>query len=824
MSASWPLFSLPFDAVGAALELTRPWGLLLFPLAALFYFWAARRRRSLEVASTFLWQQVSGAARTRRSIAMLLFFFLSALAAAMPRALSLPAPPPADPIFHVARALRPGDAARAEAIFAPGSGDVDIVLADARGLLAKGNLERLPDRPAAWSAPVSGVASGAPVTLHASGEMRRAYMPAPPRPLRVFDGSGSRSVRDALRALAASARTEPALAATADVAIVRAGGGLLPERAIVLPERGRGDGVPLPLPIPESRSHPLTAGLDAPRWLIAERLPPAAGSCAERGEPLLASDAGALITACGAHIHLAFDPDASDLPGRAAWPVLAGRLLEYFETMPEPSEPPPSWWRTEWPRAAILAAAAVALPFALGARRAFAALVLLALFAAAVSARRPAAGAYAYELPADAAASPRELLAAARALPRGGTLIVPASTVLPRERASFLRALRERGVRIEVAPPGGAAVALHVEPNRVEAGAEVALALESAAGAAGAIDLSLWAVAPDGVRTRVAGMDDGAAPLRARHRLPAAGLWRFEAIDADAGSSVRASAHAFVEEPIDCLLLSAARGGESEGSLAATESAAAGKAGIAALAGTGFRTRAWQPPSALAALLPANAARGIVLWGDLDPVRLSAADFVELHSWIERGGTLVASGGPVFFEDDAARARLSALLPAPLPPPPSAKERALGIVLLDLSGSLRQGAGFETLLAAVEALLERTAERGRWGVAYFRDVPGWIAAPGSRVDAELIREVAGADFGGGTDLAGALEFALAQFAAPSAGRALVLLTDGRQRASVDWRGVGARFAERGIELWAIGAGATVDAATLQALADGARGG
>ena len=80
------------------------------------------------------------------------------------------------------------------------------------------------------------------------------------------------------------------------------------------------------------------------------------------------------------------------------------------------------------------------------------------------------------------------------------------------------------------------------------------------------------------------------------------------------------------------------------------------------------------------------------------------------------------------------------MLPADLPRPPTRRDTSLGIVLIDLSSSLR-GDGFAQVLAGVIALLEGTPLGGRWGVCGFRDRPVWIAEPGSRVDAALLERV-----------------------------------------------------------------------------------
>ncbi|MEM7166669.1 MAG: vWA domain-containing protein [Planctomycetota bacterium] len=768
-------------------ELWRPEALLALPLLLLAWWLRRQRSQEREVATTFIWQRVvSGAGAHAVSGRLLAFIILSALALTTPMAWE---PPPAQselPRIWLRPPTAPGAGCTLEVILPAGRDNARIETT------RTANVSLREDRPTAWATSIDPATRQMSVTVRIGDQVQRAQFGALPRyaPIAVRDNSNVPAVGAALSALA----TQSLIVATApdapsDVVIMMAAAEEASPGARIVFAAG-GNGV-LPSPTPR---HPLLAGLQSRTWNIVQCQPGALPGWPVE-EILLDSDLGPLLYRSGDAYVFSFTPEDSDLAERAVWPVLLGRLLERCAATPPtilPDTSKPSAWPTR-----VLLAGALLLAWGLGLRRRRAWLVTLCLVVAAWCAPgigslgSPRRATIATDTPTTAA----QLLTEVRSLGVGGTLRITQPGPAPIATEQWRQLLQLRGVTIEL--PTGA-------PTLLTSSRRVVVATP--------VELSSVAASPDAVVTAIGPVSAAStdsrrelqripgATARWRHEPDTPGIWHYEL---SAGGVVQARSSIVVTPPLELLLLS----GETT-------------AGFDDV-GTASEFRQRHYTAARDSLRLPTTDGGIVVWNGLDPARVPSDERARLADWVHAGGTLLSAVGPPFFADTPAAADWNALLPAPLPTTPQRPEVAFGIILLDLSGSLR-GSPLAELTTAVGGLLRSTPDGGRWGVAYFRDQPGWLAAPGTPVDAALVERVSGLAVGGGTRLDRALPFVLQQLANVAAGRALVVLTDGQVTLPAP-RAAGRQLAQADVELLVVAFGAAPNTKLLQEFVAGASG-
>ncbi len=217
--------------------------------------------------------------------------------------------------------------------------------------------------------------------------------------------------------------------------------------------------------------------------------------------------------------------------------------------------------------------------------------------------------------------------------------------------------------------------------------------------------------------------------------------------------------------------------------------------------------------------LPEPAAGSVIVWNSIS----IGEELLEgLEDWIHRGGSFLALPTDRFCDDEATRLRLQRVLATEVPPPPEPPVQDLGILLLDLSGSL-SGEAASTLLAGTLSLLEATPRQSRWGIAGFRDQMHWIIEPGTRIDESIIAQLPDQiSTGGGTNLGAALRRCHRMLVANEGGRSLVVITDGRTTPD-DWISIGQSLRRDGIELDIVLVGDEIDLAAVNPLSREAEG-
>ncbi len=217
--------------------------------------------------------------------------------------------------------------------------------------------------------------------------------------------------------------------------------------------------------------------------------------------------------------------------------------------------------------------------------------------------------------------------------------------------------------------------------------------------------------------------------------------------------------------------------------------------------------------------LPEPAAGSVIVW---NAIPIDEEQMERLQDWILRGGTLLALPTDRFCEDEGTRLRLQRVLATEIPPPPEPPVQDLGILLLDLSGSLT-GEAASTLLAGTQSLLQATPRQSRWGIAGFRDQMHWIIEPGTPIDESIIDQIPDQiSTGGGTDLGGALRACHRRLIANEGGRSLVVITDGRTTPD-DWISIGQSLRRDGIELDIVLVGDRIDLSAVSPLSEEAAG-
>lgn len=236
----------------------------------------------------------------------------------------------------------------------------------------------------------------------------------------------------------------------------------------------------------------------------------------------------------------------------------------------------------------------------------------------------------------------------------------------------------------------------------------------------------------------------------------------------------------------------------------------------------------WSDPEAIAAQLlpqpefsmvggighlPQPAAGSVIVWNGI-PI---AADlFDPLKSWIEQGGAFLALPADRFCDDEPTRIGLEGILATAIPAAPDPPLQDLGVLLLDLSGSL-SGASSTILLEGTMALLDGSPRNSRWGIAGFRDRLDWIIEPGTPIDSSWIERIPPQiTAGGGTDLGQALRQCRDTMIDHPGGRSLVVITDGRTTPD-DWIAIGDSLMKADIELDIVLVGDSIERSAVEQL-------
>ncbi len=779
------------EVLGASLEVARPWVLPLLPLLFLLWWLRVPNRTVVPVASTFLWRRIlPGERRALRSPLRLLILLCLALAAAHPCLFpSADSRPPELPLARVLGSRAPNGPARIEAILPPGTGSRTIEVRSGSERIAGVTLELDPQWPTSWQAVLAGCEADRAIEISVAGKRIPLAEPVAYRPVRVRDESGSPRVAHALDALESEGWIVRGDGPGSVLVTTRERDAMATSAILFAAEDDAATAL-FPLPEPVSEAEPLLAGLDVRSWSI-ERARTSAATIVARSPSVLVDSADAPLLTAGPNLYrFAFLPEESDLPLRAEWPVLLGRMLVSLSPPPIAGENV-ARLPARLPQWALLGAAMlVAVASYRWRAREPILLAVAAIAALACAVPELPHGDVAVVRASGADRGTEWILDAARRLSGGGVVEIEERTPLPLLAERLLPALAARRVELRFATVAAATV-LRATPARTLLGGRVTLDILGPVAAGSRLEV----LAPDGTRREIPGAD---APARSIEVVPdAAGYWHYRLLPGDEFALVA------VEEPPRALRVA---GSAESGARALLE-------------GSDFRVETWDPALPLEDVLPNPPARSVVLWDGAEPEHVGAAGIAALGRWLDAGGTLFTAVGPPFFEPSLEKDALDALLPRPLPAPPRRSERALGIVLVDLSGSMRHGAAFEALSAGVLELLASTPPGGRWGIAYFRENAGWIAPPGTPVDRALLARFATAasSAAGGTRLDLGLEFVLRELGAAEAGSALVVLSDGKQLAGT-WRDVGRRLRGAGVRVVTVSVGSDATEETLRALA------
>ena len=738
-------------------------------LLPLVLFAAGRRPpKRVQLASTDPWREVSTSRLARLPIAALLFWTLLVLSAARPHSFTPPAEEPDLRASVIDRTLV------LDRIVAPDTpeGTLRIEGVGFDGSIAE--RPRVTERialPSSWAGRTVRV-------IESDRAARTLQLPSLPPPTRVVDRSGEPSVDRALRALASEGWVALADGSegTSTVVIEKRSDAGAPATdgaaTIVFP----GDDATRTRIFPEPRPHSgdLLRGLAAESWTIEQAI-----DLDERGEAWLVDDQEqALIDRLGNQIRFAFTPAESDLPERLEWPILIGRAIETLASPPAPSTAP-----STLPTILLILAALGLVPFVgrnarerLGLGVATLALLILPSIPAGAAPTRTIDREEWERGPAVAIA------AAARTMPWGGVLELPAGAAPPFERDEVNARLIASSLTLGAATFDG----FTASPQRLDRGEEVTFRSRTQD------PLELTLTSPTGETIELP------RAAEVRQTLSLAGVW----IARDEPSGVAVAIE--VAAPIEVTPI----GSPVTGALSLFGDPEVFTVNPSIEPGVGE--------------LPMPPSDSIAVLEGLDLDRVAPQLTAQLIPWLRAGGTLFAIAGPPFRGSENTLA-IDELLPAPLPPPPRPPIRDHGVLLLDLSGSIA-GEGLETLWSGVATVLRGTPPEDRWGVAGFRSELTWILPLGTPIDdAALERVRRAAQSGGGTRLDVALRSAARALPAEVAGaRSIVVLTDGRSGGG-DWRGLGRELGSIGIDLTLVAIGARIDATTLTELRDGSGG-
>ncbi len=477
------------------------------------------------------------------------------------------------------------------------------------------------------------------------------------------------------------------------------------------------------------------------------------------GDPILIDEEGrSLLSRNDDGFLWGFLPGSGDLARRSDWPVLLGRLIE--ELTPSAADGPP---------ATMLELAGLHLSLMLALL-----VAILAPFLLGPHGRMPSfcilLAILVGQIPSTAKATAEKIdLEKFSAGESPGTVIECLSSVAPPSPA-LQRRIRSRGIEIQLKK--GTDPHWKVVPPRVRSGQRVNIA------GGESVD-SLRSISPTGERHEV--------PPAWNPTVP--GAWLIEGKQDGVATLI-------VEEPIPAALWSE-KGSAAENLL---------------------------PPPAFSHDLsvgqfPRPAAGSVIVWNS---VAIDENTANTLNNWIRRGGTFVALPADPFCEDEGTRQRLATILPTEIPPPPQPPVQDLGILLLDLSGSLT-GEGASTLLAGTFSILEGSPSQSRWGIAGFRDEPHWIIAPGTRLDRTLLEKIGEQiTTGGGTDLGAALRFCREALNKGDGGKSLVVITDGRTTPD-DWEAIGTSLKKMQIDFHILLVGETIETDSVEILRRTAEG-
>ena len=203
--------------------------------------------------------------------------------------------------------------------------------------------------------------------------------------------------------------------------------------------------------------------------------------------------------------------------------------------------------------------------------------------------------------------------------------------------------------------------------------------------------------------------------------------------------------------------------------------------------------------------LPDPPAGGVLAW---QGQTLPESILTKLPSWIESGGVLFAVSGDHDCEDERTLEVLEEVLSAPLPPMED-QDLDMGVILLDLSGSLI-GESATTLLESTLAILDTSHTALRWGVAGFRTEVEWLLEPGTLVGSGTAGLLEGEiRSGGGTRLGDALQQITPDLRQHGGSKRLLVLTDGRT-VPANWTEIGKNLTAAGIQLEILLIGESVD--------------
>ncbi|MGE3963582.1 MAG: VWA domain-containing protein [Planctomycetota bacterium] len=843
-----PVAMVIWEQADASLELWRPalaW--LALPAFALWWLWSRRPETRIAVGTTFLWQRVTGRTRGRRSLKLLLLLLLLVCATLRPMAWRAAWRLPPDLPRVQAHCGTPSSEPTLELLLPSGR---NAVVVEARAGEAPLFRERIlldPSQPTLRVVVLPAALRGRDVIVRLDQTVFELSVPAP-TPIVVRDRSASQAVHDALSALAASGWTrwaDDASGEPPEVEIARAdeeSGATAGDSevagvaSLLLPRRDGSTPSFLPRPLPAEPPHPWLSGLTPERWTVARASP---APVPRDHELVLDSTAGALITRSANRVRFAFDPADSDLPESAVWPVLVARILADLREddaaeagdrsartgaspIPDPSA---------WPTVLLLGLAVIGVFLVLRNPGRWIAATLIGGAAVSVIVWPPrlGTGGPTRELaPATAEdgtdrGPAARILAAAAGAPPGTRIRVPRLLPAPLEIDELRALLGRREIAIDpidMAPGAGRVpgVSLQVIPSRAAVNDTLTIKSvdslrpnESTTNFSGRDlpgDARLHATSPKGVDTLLEDRDESAQVQPSwRHNPNSPGVWHYTLATR---AEVIAGATAVIEGRIAVAVMGSVEFTPAyfdERRFAITE------IDLERVAATG-----------LAEQLPEPADQAALVWQDLDPARLPVDAIRAVSDWVASGGTLFASAGALLIEPSPSLRALQELLPAALPDAPRERETDLGIVLLDVSGSLRPAQ--RSLVATAQLLLRGTPEGGRWGVAAFQDRPWWLAPPGSRPAQDLIEALDQLRAGGGTDLASALEFVIVEFAAgraedtPTRERSLVLVSDGRAPVSPEQLAhYGRRLTALGVEVLVLAIGAEPDEARLRALTE-----
>ena len=447
-----------------------------------------------------------------------------------------------------------------------------------------------------------------------------------------------------------------------------------------------------------------------------------------------------------------FLPGSGDLAQRSDWPVLLGRLIE--ELVPTPvTAAGPSMLMGAGLHLSIILALLIALLMPL-LLGPQGRIPAICIVLAIVVGQIPSA---AKPMPANSNLEDFSAGEAPATVIQVPSLATPSSPALQRR-------IRSRGIQIELKKTNDAQ--WKVVPERIRAGQTVSIKTTGTGS-------SFEAISPTGQRMEVPSPWNPAIP----------GAWLIQNQQGEKASLI-------VEEPIPAALWS----------------------------DSGSAAQNLLPPPAFSTELtvghfPEPAAGSVIVWNS---VAVDDKTTLMLSNWIDRGGTFFALPADPFCQDDGTRQRLATILPTEIPPAPQPPLQDLGILLLDLSGSIT-GEGASTLLASTLSILEGSPPHSHWGIAGFREQPHWIFPPGTSIDRSVLDSIDNQiTTGGGTDMGSALRFSLSALKENAGGKSLVLITDGRSTPD-DWDGIGNTLKTMEVDFHVLLVGETIELNAVEIL-------